>query len=80
MILRSDAGDVGPDVVQELRNHGTKEIGPIAKPRRITVVAELPKARSGKGAFLCFWGWGGQTWPALSRAVQQVFTRSRVTL
>lgn len=48
VILRSEAGDVGPDVVQELRNHGTKEIGPIAKPRRITVVAELPKARSGK--------------------------------
>jgi acetyl-CoA synthetase len=48
VILRSDAGDGGPDVVQELRNHVAKEIGPIAKPRQIMVVAELPKTRSGK--------------------------------
>ena len=48
MILRSEAGDGGPDVVQELRNHVAKEIGPIAKPRQIMVVAELPKTRSGK--------------------------------
>ena len=33
---------------QELRNHVAKEIGPIAKPRQIMVVAELPKTRSGK--------------------------------
>src|SRR4051795_13680062 len=46
-ILRSEAGDGGPDVVQELRNHVAKEIGPIAKPRQIMVVAELPKTRSG---------------------------------
>ena len=32
----------------ELRNHVAKEIGPIAKPRQIMVVAELPKTRSGK--------------------------------
>ena len=38
VILRSDAGDVGPDVVQELRNHRTEEIGPIAKPRDLFVV------------------------------------------
>ena len=31
-----------------LRNHVAKEIGPIAKPRQIMVVAELPKTRSGK--------------------------------
>lgn len=48
VILRSEAGDGGPDVVQELRNHVAKEIGPIAKPRQIMVVAELPKTRSGK--------------------------------
>ena len=36
------------DTVQELRNHVAKEIGPIAKPRSIMVVAELPKTRSGK--------------------------------
>ena len=48
VILRSEAGDGGPDVVQELRNHVTKEIGAIAKPRQIMVVEELPKTRSGK--------------------------------
>ncbi|WP_041289713.1 acetate--CoA ligase [Kribbella flavida] len=48
VILRSEAGDGGPDVVQELRTHVAKEIGPIAKPRQIMVVAELPKTRSGK--------------------------------
>ena len=35
-------------VIQELRNHVAKEIGPIAKPRQILLVAELPKTRSGK--------------------------------
>ncbi|WP_184844134.1 acetate--CoA ligase [Kribbella solani] len=48
VILRTEAGDGGPDVVQELRNHVAKEIGPIAKPRQIMVVSELPKTRSGK--------------------------------
>ena len=31
-----------------LREHVAKEIGPIAKPRTIMVVPELPKTRSGK--------------------------------
>jgi acetyl-CoA synthetase len=35
-------------VIAELRNHVAQEIGPIAKPRSIMVVAELPKTRSGK--------------------------------
>lgn len=35
-------------VSKELRDHVAKEIGPIAKPRTIFVVAELPKTRSGK--------------------------------
>jgi acetyl-CoA synthetase len=48
VILRAEAGDGGPDVVTELRNHVAKEIGPIAKPRQIMVVPELPKTRSGK--------------------------------
>ncbi len=48
VILRAEAGDGGPDVVKELRDHVSKEIGPIAKPRTIMVVAELPKTRSGK--------------------------------
>ncbi|MGW4586828.1 acetate--CoA ligase [Amycolatopsis thermoflava] len=34
--------------VQELREHVAREIGPIAKPRQIMVVPELPKTRSGK--------------------------------
>ena len=48
VILRSEAGDGGPDVVKELRDHVAKEIGKIARPRQIMVVAELPKTRSGK--------------------------------
>ena len=48
VILRADAGDGGPDVVNELRAHVAKEIGAIAKPRQIMVVPELPKTRSGK--------------------------------
>ena len=35
-------------LVKQLRDHVAKEIGPIAKPRQIMVVAELPKTRSGK--------------------------------
>ncbi|MGB9034088.1 MAG: acetate--CoA ligase [Paeniglutamicibacter sp.] len=38
----------GEDVVATLRNHVGKDIGPIAKPRHILVVPELPKTRSGK--------------------------------
>jgi acetyl-CoA synthetase len=34
--------------VQILRTHVAKDIGPIAKPRQIMVVQELPKTRSGK--------------------------------
>jgi acetyl-CoA synthetase len=48
VILRSETGDGGPDVVAELRAHVAKEIGGIAKPRQIMVVEELPKTRSGK--------------------------------
>jgi acetyl-CoA synthetase len=32
----------------ELKAHVSKEIGPIAKPKQIQIVAELPKTRSGK--------------------------------
>ncbi|WP_277207853.1 acetate--CoA ligase [Isoptericola croceus] len=35
-------------IEKTLRDHVAKEIGPIAKPKRILVVAELPKTRSGK--------------------------------
>ncbi len=49
VILRGGIPNVGGDeLIQQLRNHVSKEIGPIAKPRQIMVVAELPKTRSGK--------------------------------
>ena len=48
VILRDEAGDGGEDIVEELRNHVRQQIGPIAKPRQIMIVAELPKTRSGK--------------------------------
>ncbi|GAA0925620.1 acetate--CoA ligase [Virgisporangium aurantiacum] len=47
VILRGDVKD-GDELAQELRNHVAKTIGPIAKPRQIMVVQELPKTRSGK--------------------------------
>jgi acetyl-CoA synthetase len=48
VILRESGTDSGDDLVQTLRNHVAKDIGPIAKPRQIMVVQELPKTRSGK--------------------------------
>ncbi|GHF62700.1 acetyl-coenzyme A synthetase [Streptomyces mashuensis] len=35
-------------LVEELRAHVAKQLGPIAKPKRILPVSELPKTRSGK--------------------------------
>jgi len=48
VILRGDAHDDGEATIQALRNHVAHEIGPIAKPRQIMIVPELPKTRSGK--------------------------------
>ncbi|MCX8527398.1 MAG: acetate--CoA ligase, partial [Candidatus Nanopelagicales bacterium] len=49
VILRGGIDNADGDMlVAELRNHVAKEIGPIAKPRQIMVVPELPKTRSGK--------------------------------
>ncbi|WP_243708490.1 acetate--CoA ligase [Actinomadura sp. GC306] len=50
VIPRGDAGgDVeGEDFLKELRDHVAKVLGPIAKPRQIMMVPELPKTRSGK--------------------------------
>ena len=49
VILRGGIPNVGgEELIQELRNHVSKEIGPIARPKQILVVAELPKTRSGK--------------------------------
>jgi acetyl-CoA synthetase len=47
VILRGGVEN-GPDLVGTLRRHVAAEIGPIAKPRQILVVTELPKTRSGK--------------------------------
>ena len=47
VILRSDMS-APEDTVAQLRDHVAHEIGPIAKPRQILVVGELPKTRSGK--------------------------------
>ncbi|MGW4421735.1 acetate--CoA ligase [Streptosporangium sp. NPDC004631] len=47
VILRGDAEE-GEDIAAELRDHVAKTLGPIAKPRQILVVPELPKTRSGK--------------------------------
>ena len=48
VILRGSASDSGEQLIVELKSHVAKEIGPIAKPKRILVVPELPKTRSGK--------------------------------
>jgi acetyl-CoA synthetase len=41
--------DAEPEkTIKALRDHVSTEIGPIAKPRQIMVVDELPKTRSGK--------------------------------
>jgi hypothetical protein len=51
VILRGDAASArsasAEEVVAELRTHVAREIGPIARPRQIMVVAELPRTRSG---------------------------------
>ena len=36
------------EMLEELRNHVAKKIGPIAKPANIVFTPELPKTRSGK--------------------------------
>jgi acetyl-CoA synthetase len=47
VILRESARHAD-DMTAELRRHVATEIGPIAKPRRVMIVPELPKTRSGK--------------------------------
>jgi acetyl-CoA synthetase len=41
-------GEAGAELIGELREHVSKQIGPIAKPRQILLSPELPKTRSGK--------------------------------
>jgi acetyl-CoA synthetase len=47
-ILRGEGEQEGDDLAAELRNYVAQVLGPIARPRQILVVAELPKTRSGK--------------------------------
>ncbi|SDZ91188.1 acetyl-CoA synthetase [Bowdeniella nasicola] len=47
-IAHADEQGEGTDLVATLREHVRREIGPIAKPRDILIVPELPKTRSGK--------------------------------
>jgi acetyl-CoA synthetase len=48
VILRGDSADESGDLGAELRQHVASVLGPIARPRQIMVVPELPKTRSGK--------------------------------
>ena len=48
VILKASAHGGEENMVEELRAEVAKEISPIAKPREIHVVPELPKTRSGK--------------------------------
>ncbi|HEY2764148.1 MAG TPA: acetate--CoA ligase [Pseudonocardiaceae bacterium] len=55
VILRGNSGQnpaqdeaKGADAIKALREHVATQIGAIAKPRQIMVVADLPKTRSGK--------------------------------
>ena len=48
VILKGSAENTGEPLVAELKAHVAKDISPIAKPREIHIVPELPKTRSGK--------------------------------
>jgi acetyl-CoA synthetase len=48
VILQADSVDGGKNMVDELRAEVAREISPIARPKEIHVVPELPKTRSGK--------------------------------
>ncbi|OIV37841.1 acetate--CoA ligase [Mangrovactinospora gilvigrisea] len=47
VILRGSVDESG-DLLSELRDHVGKTLGPIAKPKQVMAVTELPKTRSGK--------------------------------
>ena len=48
VILQAHTRDRGTELVDELRAEVAREISPIARPKEIHVVPELPKTRSGK--------------------------------
>ena len=47
MILRA-GHEPSEALAEELKQHVSHEMGPIAKPEKITFVPQLPKTRSGK--------------------------------
>jgi len=47
VILRAGT-EPGETLLEELKAHVSHELGPIAKPEKITIVPSLPKTRSGK--------------------------------
>lgn len=48
VILKANAEDTGNALVTDLKATVSREISPIARPREVHVVPELPKTRSGK--------------------------------
>ncbi|MDV6274337.1 acetate--CoA ligase [Rhodococcus erythropolis] len=48
VILREGVENTGEVLIAELKAQVSTDISPIAKPRQITIVPELPKTRSGK--------------------------------
>ncbi|ATL65282.1 acetate--CoA ligase [Nocardia terpenica] len=48
VILTGEATNSGQDLVDQLKAEVSREISPIARPREIHIVPELPKTRSGK--------------------------------
>ncbi|MDI9933806.1 acetyl-coenzyme A synthetase, partial [Rhodococcus sp. IEGM 1354] len=48
VILRAGEENTGDELIKELKAQVSKEISPIARPREISIVPELPKTRSGK--------------------------------
>jgi acetyl-CoA synthetase len=48
VVLKASAEQGGPGLISELQAQVAQEISPIARPREIHVVPELPKTRSGK--------------------------------
>ncbi|MCE4265880.1 AMP-binding enzyme, partial [Rhodococcus globerulus] len=48
VILREGVENTGDVLIAELKAQVSTDISPIAKPRQITIVPELPKTRSGK--------------------------------
>ncbi len=47
-VARNCVAVEGEDLNAELRAHVGRELGPVARPRQVIVVDELPKTRSGK--------------------------------